>query len=69
MLVAEYRRLAERLGVCPMSRASIERALVAPCAEPPPRPGWHARFALGDAARRRRRGYALVERAGLFLAA
>jgi hypothetical protein len=36
VLVAEYRRFAERLGACPMSRASIERALEAPCAGPPP---------------------------------
>jgi hypothetical protein len=25
VLLADYRRLAERLGVCPMSRAAIER--------------------------------------------
>ncbi len=27
VLVAEYRRQAERLGACPMSRAAIERAM------------------------------------------
>ena len=28
VLLADYRRFAERLGVCPMSRAAIDRACV-----------------------------------------
>lgn len=36
VLVAEYRRRAESLGVCPMSRAAIDRVLSPPEAGPNP---------------------------------
>ena len=36
VLLADYRRRAERLGTCPMSREAIERAFALPCAEPIP---------------------------------
>lgn len=36
VLLADYRREAERLGVCPMSGEAVDRALELPFAEPIP---------------------------------
>jgi hypothetical protein len=36
VLIADYRRQAQRLGACPMSREAIARAFALDPAEPPP---------------------------------
>jgi hypothetical protein len=36
ILLADYRRQAERLGACPMSREAIERSFARPGEGPPP---------------------------------